>query len=195
MLVLLHFRRWWCKDLGWKKWTLSKQVADKLNTNLSTNIKTEHGAASVAMCTARTDFDLISRLARTTCFNSLHLMQHRTIKSTVEPSYDGISPLPACSSIPGEKGQFKYHLHVKTITITGGGFHKRPRQIRRYADQTFIYISNPYIIPSISPPEEAILDRFRYVVPIASFPVIRSLQSHTRQMYIHLYCILNCTRD
>lgn len=37
---------------------------------------------------------------------------------------------------------------------------------------------NQTSLPSISPPEEAIFARFRYVVPMASFPVKRSLQSH-----------------
>ena len=47
------------------------------------------------------------------------------------------------------------------------------------SSQHFFFQKIPKRIPSISPPEEAILARFRYVVPIASFPDKRSLQSHT----------------
>lgn len=49
-------------------------------------------------------------------------------------------------------------------------------------------LENTKLIPSISPPEEAILARFRYVVPIASFPVKRSLQLNIRYIQnIYLY--------
>lgn len=57
---------------------------------------------------------LIELVSARYMLDALHLMQHGAKKSTAEPSNDAISPFPACSSIPGEKGQFKYYLEVNT---------------------------------------------------------------------------------
>lgn len=45
------------------------------------------------------------------------LRQKNKKRRLVEPSNDAISPFPACSSIPGEKGKFKDHLEVKKIKL------------------------------------------------------------------------------
>lgn len=60
---------------------------------------------------------LYARTGGDDMLNGFYIMQHRTKKkkkkNTVEPSNDGISPFPACSSIPEEENrQFKYRYKL-----------------------------------------------------------------------------------
>lgn len=100
-------------DSGGKR-VLRKQVAGtKIITHLhpNTNFTLQHRGQTTHVHTEE-----IKQIRVHKMLSAFHYMQNSTKKiknrSTVEPSNDGISPYPACSSIPGEKRKFKDHLAV-----------------------------------------------------------------------------------
>lgn len=87
----------------------------KIITHLhpNTNFRLQHRGQTTHVHTE----EILSKSECTKC--SVHFITCKTAqkkkkkyRSTVEPSNDGISPYPACSSIPGEKRKFKDHLAV-----------------------------------------------------------------------------------